>query len=320
MVTNPLKLPVLEPNLQISFYYRLQDIKQLHLQDALSAAIEHIPLRQLNAELERAPRGAITKLTGAHLRGELFFARPCVLRASPYLLGYYRLLLGFSQKEFYNKGPFGRFRRMEDKGEIPARVTDQVGALCDSLCASAARLIDGIDKPSLEVVHQLQLLTLGPQLRGQENTRIGQKATQAVYDLLLALVGPHLVEKTARTIIIKNAARRPVLLEFASDPDIRITEKMPNAVRPIVSIEVKGGGDASNIHNRLGEAEKSHQKAKGRGFFQFWTIARVCVPDAVVQRESPTTTHFFVIDDICGGGPAAREFKELFASVIGIGA
>jgi hypothetical protein len=32
-----------------------------------------------------------------------------------------------------------------------------------------------------------------------------------------------------------------------------------------VAVEIKGGKDYSNIHNRIGEAEKSHQKAKKEG-------------------------------------------------------
>lgn len=58
------------------------------------------------------------------LRGEVFIPVPCVLRANPYLLGYYRLLLGLSQKETYNKGPFGRFKAMEERGEIPGKLCD----------------------------------------------------------------------------------------------------------------------------------------------------------------------------------------------------
>ncbi len=56
-----------------------------------------------------------------------------------------------------------------------------------------------------------------------------------------------------------------MLIEFSSDPDVLITEKLQSGVRYILSIEVKGGTDASNIHNRLGEAEKSHLKAKKFG-------------------------------------------------------
>ena len=43
-----------------------------------------------------------------------------------------------------------------------------------------------------------------------------------------------------------------------------------------IAIEIKGGTDVSNLHNRLGEAEKSHQNARLLGFTQFWTIINLC--------------------------------------------
>jgi hypothetical protein len=90
-------------------------------------------------------------------------------------------------------------------------------------------------------------------------------------------------------------------------------------VRPLVSIEIKGGRDVSNIHNRVGEAEKSHRKAKNLGFLEFWTIIRVAVDPAVIQRESPTTSHFFHLDRI--KDPATQEYKEFrdrIGSLMGI--
>lgn len=40
----------------------------------------------------------------------------------------------------------------------------------------------------------------------------------------------------------------------------------PNDFRNIIAVEVKGGTDFSNIHNRIGEAEKSHQTPVLSGF------------------------------------------------------
>lgn len=52
-----------------------------------------------------------------------------------------------------------------------------------------------------------------------------------------------------------------MLIEFAPDPDIVIREEFSKGkYRNIITIEVKGGTDFSNIHNRVGEAEKSHQR------------------------------------------------------------
>jgi hypothetical protein len=39
-------------------------------------------------------------------------------------------------------------------------------------------------------------------------------------------------------------------------------------VRSLAAIEIKGGRDYSNIHNRIGEAEKSHQKAEKQGYVE----------------------------------------------------
>src|SRR5215831_11086308 len=63
------------------------------------------------------------------------------------------------------------------------------------------------------------------------------------------------------------------------------------------SIEIKGGGDLSNIHNRIGEAEKSHQKAKNEGYVECWTMVGVVDSNLdLARRESPTTDRFYHID------------------------
>ncbi len=320
MADGPVNFPVLEPNLQVSFYYKLQGIRRLHLQEALSAAVSQVPVSQIDSELTaRVGEDDLARVASFGLRGELFFPVPCLLLHRPSLLGYYRLLLGFSQKEFYNKGPFGRFRRLEERGELPVKVLAQVEPLCASLIASSQKLVHAIDDLSIHGIHQLQLLTLGSQLRGEENTRIGQQATKEVYDLLRDLLANYVVEATRRTLVVENDSGRAIILEFASDPDVRVTEKLTEEVRPIVSMEIKGGEDASNVHNRLGEAEKSHQKARAQGFFQFWTIARVDVEVETVRRESPTTTHFFNLARILDRETSDHSrFRDLLCSVVGV--
>ena len=57
--------------------------------------------------------------------------------------------------------------------------------------------------------------------------------------------------------------------------------------------EIKGGKDISNIHNRIGEAEKSHQKARKRGFVECWTMVGVGHTDMdLARKESPSTDRF----------------------------
>jgi hypothetical protein len=63
-----------------------------------------------------------------------------------------------------------------------------------------------------------------------------------------------------------------VVIALASAPDVRIQEEFGGRLQNKVAIEIKGGTDRSNAHNRAGEAEKSHQKARAEGFRDFWTI------------------------------------------------
>jgi hypothetical protein len=312
--------PALDPGLQVAFYYRLQAIRDTCMHRALARTLDAVGLAQVNRELDSYVSPESLRRTASFgLRGEVLFPVPCLLERNPFLVAYYRLLYGLSQKEFYNRSPFGRFRRLEGEGVLTAGAIAGLPGLCRSLIAAGEKLVNALDDLSLDVVRDLQILTLGPQLRGSENTRIGQTATKEVFDLLQELTSQYTVDVTKRTILVRNNAGRVVLIEFASDPDICITEKLPSGLRPLVSIEIKGGRDVSNVHNRLGEAEKSHQKARGRGFFEFWTVVRADVSSASAHRESPTTSHFFHMDAILRkGSKEQRRFHDLLCSVIGI--
>lgn len=95
--------PVLKPTLQISLYSRLQSLRAVYLREGLKATVEAegFELSRLDEELSKlVPGKALKRLAAAGLRGELVFPVPCLLHHNPYLIGYYRLLFGFSQKEF----------------------------------------------------------------------------------------------------------------------------------------------------------------------------------------------------------------------------
>lgn len=314
------RLKPIPPNLQISFHHKLQAIKQLYLGDALKGTVAGLDVGEIDSQLsEHVCKKVLAKVASFGLRGELFFAVPCILNANPLLLGYYRLLLGFSQKEFYSKGPFGRFKRLEERGDMTASHRSEIKRLCRCLSVSAETLVDGIDHLDKAVVNDLQLLTVGPQLRGSENTRVGQDATKEVFGIISGLVSKYVKEQTENSIAIRNDSGRSVLIEFFADPDVKITEILLSGVRPLLSIEIKGGKDVSNIHNRIGEAEKSHQKARNLGFFEFWTIIRVKVDIEKLGAESPTTSHFFHLDKLAdAGSDEGRKFRELLASMLGI--
>jgi XcyI restriction endonuclease len=318
--SSAVRFPVLSPSLQVDFWARFQQIRGQYLSESLAQTVRNQDIEELDRELLAIVGSDHLRALAAYsLRGETFYPVPCILKAKPLLLGYYRLLYGFSQKEFYS-GVFGRFRRMEQDNQLNAQNDQLLPGLCKSLAQTGWNLFNGIQPVSQQVIHELQLLTVGPQLRGSRNVAIGKGATKTVFDLISALVAGHCEASTATVITVKNAAGRIVQIAFAPDPDITIIEMLPSGAIPSVSIEIKGGKDVSNVHNRIGEAEKSHQKAKAAGFTRYWTILKARVDPAAARRGSPTTTEFFNLDEILQRGSSAHiQFRDLLHQTIGIG-
>jgi hypothetical protein len=90
--------------------------------------------------------------------------------------------------------------------------------------------------------------------------------------------------------------------------------------RNLVAIEIKGGRDNSNIHNRIGEAEKSHQKARNDGFVECWTIVGISdLNMELAKKESPTTDRFYhlvrLTDEL---SDEFNDFRENLLSRLGI--
>jgi hypothetical protein len=120
-------------------------------------------------------------------------------------------------------------------------------------------------------VSELPLLTLGAQLYGSNNNTIGKQATLDVFLSVFEIVKEYVVGQDSTIITVHNASKRKVLIALSGDPDIRIQEEFEGRLRNILAIEIKGGSDLSNAHNRAGEAEKSHRKAKKEDFRDYWT-------------------------------------------------
>ena len=319
-----MKLLLPSSNLQASMATALETFRKIYLQQALTQTIRRLDLAVLNRELERfAPKSELGQLAALGLRGEFIFLIPSLLQANPKLLGYYRLLLGFSQKEFFNKGGLGRFKSMEEKGVISARAALDLDHLCAAFAERSAELVQKIGPAqfSLGFLDDLTLLTLGPQLRGSNNTKIGNLANQAVFDLIRSLVSPSIKKESPSRIELRNASGREVVIAFSADPDISISEKLSRtSTRNIVAIEIKGGGDQSNIWNRLGEAEKSHQSAKKTGFVECWTIYNTPVLDSGKAHEkSPTTNIFYNLRLLLSAeSDEFVDFRSRLYSLVGI--
>ena len=318
--SHELEIPVLEPDMQIDFYYRLQTLNELYLFDALSKTVAQLDLSIMGKQLyDYVGQESLKKVASFGLRGEIFFPIPYLIESNPNLLGYYRLLFGFSKKKFYKGDTFGSFNLLEERGIIAPELRPYIPKLCSTLIKTAQSLINGVDNLSLQVVHDLQVLTIGAALRGGVNNDIGALAVNNIFNLIKNIVDPYVTDIGEKHIKIKNDSNRTVMIKFLSDPDIHISEKIGKTVRPLLSIEIKGGRDASNVFNRLGEAEKSHQTARLKGFCEFWTIIGVEVNLNRAKEKSPTTSVFFNLDNI--QNPESEEyqkFRDLLSSSLSI--
>jgi hypothetical protein len=303
-MSNKINFP--PPKLQVDFAFALKRFRAVYLQSALLETVRDMDIAALDRQLAQYVQPAdMAAMAQYGLRGELLFAVPAVLEKNPYLLGYYRLLMGYSQKEFYgcDKGfGVGYFKSMEEKGRIGKAALPDIPALCGAFCESASILLHGIGpmRLSRELLDDLTLLTVGPQLRGGANNQRGTNGIVQVFEIIREIVAHAAAEVRENAIEVASATGRPVLIEFAPDPDIIIREEMAHQhYRNVVAIEVKSGTDVSNIHNRIGEAEKSHQKARKRGFTECWTVVNVGRLDmAKARSESPSTDRFYSLANL----------------------
>ena len=313
------------PELQIGFAHRLVEMQKTHLQPALLSVVAELDIAALDRELAAlAPAKALQLLAAMGLRGETLLATPMVLLARPTLLTYYRTLLGYSQKEFYKTGSgLGIFKRAEEVGEFSAAVRNLVPALCKLMNSRAWELVQGLDTLRIDqrFLNELSLLSIGPQLRGGSNNARGDAGIEQVFRLILKAVAHAKPVVTGRSARLGNAAGRQIVIEVSADPDVVIFEQSTNrGQRPLVAIEVKAGTDASNIHNRIGEAEKSHLKAKARKFTECWTIVNVASLDLdLASQQSPTTHRFFKLSELLDGNSEMhREFVASIVDLVGI--
>lgn len=252
-----------------------------------------------------APSEARKSLQAAGIRDELVFAAPSVLATRPSLLGYYRLLLGVSQKQFYTRvSGLSRFKPMEVRNSLSSRNGDVLKELCiainDALGEMVTGIVGGIKPKDLE---QLPLIALGAQFDGSWRNQVGKEATKDVFAAIKEIVkgagSAYQESDDGRSLTLVNSSGRKITVALAADPDVVIVEDINGQSRLKVAIEIKGGTDRSNAHNRAGEAEKSHQKARNRNAGDFWTVISVAGMDmSVVRQESPTTRQWFDVTEI----------------------
>jgi hypothetical protein len=291
--------------------------------DALGEALAEIDPSQIKNEVTTfVPEDAQRILASAGIRDEHVFPTPVILESKPTLLGYYRLLLGVPQKSFYrSETGMSRFRSMERRGVLNESQRKMLPILCQSLGEGLAELVRQMSPTITQRdVAELPLLTLGAQFQGSNNNIIGKQAVLDAFLSIREIVKDHIIEEQETKVVLKNSAGRMVVIALSADPDVRIQEEFSGNLQNKVAIEIKGGTDKSNAHNRAGEAEKSHQKARNDGFRDFWTIiAAKGLDTKKLKQESPTTNSWFDAAQVLGReGEDWEEFRNRLAGQVGI--
>ncbi len=291
--------------------------------DALSDTLMRVDPNALKIQLGKyVPEDVQRLLASAGVRDEHVFPTPLVLEAKPTLIGYYRLLLGLPQKTFYGRDSgMARFKRLEAGGTLRPGDSESLPALCKAMGSGLADLVRQMSPVLTDRdLAELPLLALGSQFQGSNNNAIGKQATLDVFLSIAEIVSGHIVERSDRILKVRNASGRVVVIALASDPDVSVREEFGDKEHNKVAVEIKGGTDISNAHNRAGEAEKSHQKAKNDGYRDFWTvIAKRGLDMRKLKSESPTTNSWFDAAHVLGRvGADWEEFRRRLAEAVGI--
>jgi XcyI restriction endonuclease len=93
------------PSRQIAFHQLLVAARKTWLMDVLSETLGKVDPNELKTQLMTyVPADVQQILAAAGVRDEHVFPTPIILETQPTLVGYYRLLLGVSQKSFYGTG------------------------------------------------------------------------------------------------------------------------------------------------------------------------------------------------------------------------
>lgn len=310
------------PTKQLAIHQLLVAARQTVLHQALGDALKGLDPSVVAAELAiLAPNDARRVLAQANIRDEHVFATPVVLTAVPTTLGYYRLLLGVPQKQFYtSQTKLTPFKPMEEHNRLPAKVIPLLTGFCSAFNRQMAELITLITPDFTRLdLEQLPLVTLGVQFDGKLRNDIGQAATQDVFLAIREIVAPRITSETSGSLTLVNSSGRKVRIELASDPDVAITEEFPDSASSLnVALEIKGGHDRSNAHNRAGEAEKSHLKLQGHARDHWTLIAMKGMDQAKVKGGSPTTRRWYEISEVLARTGDWERFKADIRGAIGI--
>ena len=306
-------------NKQILAQEILHEYKKNIIGDALKRTVEEIDPNELHSEIvEYVPFDCMKILQSTGIRDEIFFALPCILKKNPKMLGYYRLLMGISEKQFYSSATgLSQFNCMEEKGKLPNYQDHScIQDLCKAINGAMQEFLKELKKDRLsQDVSDFPIMTLGVYVDGVWRNFIGANAASNVFNAIKNIVNEkqlEICESNEKVYTFTNEKGKKFSINLASDPDVSI---YANDSEKLLCIEIKGGQDVANVHNRAGEAEKSHQKAKNNGWEEKWTVIYLSKlqdsQQSKLLEESPTTDKWFDVNEICcESGSSYDKFKD----------
>jgi hypothetical protein len=305
----------------IDLYTGLLKARRTQLHPALNAAVTAVGVEALNLDLQRlVPAEALTHLASLGLRGERVFPTPVILQHAPVLIGYYRMLLGLSRKQFAqgNRLGYGSWVGAEQRGRLSAPQLASLDDFCRALISPLVELVNAMGQFTDRDLSDLALLTLGPTLQGARNTVIGEEAALQAFQALRTVIPGVVLLEGEGVVRFQADSGRTYEVIAAADPDISVREGLGDNTSPLIAIEVKGGQDLSNAHNRAGEAEKSQIAAELQGYPHRWTVIHMAgIGLHRMQTHSPHSTEIFNAADVLGqSGPDWVRFQERFRELV----
>ena len=286
----------------------LHEYRYKMLGDSLRKTVSEIDPDILQADIiEFIHKDGRKALQGKGIREEALFALPCVLDRNPMLLGYYRLLMGVSEKQFYASSTgLSCFQSMEHTGSYNKKAKERLKELCLAINEAMLSLLDNIVKNDLsQDLRDLPLMTLGVYADGVWRNIIGTQAAVHVFGAIKRIVNDSdatVLIDDEKCLKFENCSGTVFRVTPSSDPDISIIEE-GKLERKRLCIEIKGGQDVANVHNRAGEAEKAHLKATQVGWLEKWTVIYlVGLQEEQKEKlltESPSTDEWFDVNEVC---------------------
>lgn len=281
----------------IDLYANLIQARQIKLQPALNRAVKAVGVQVIDQQLQQlVPAEALNNLASLGLRGERVFPVPAILQYQPALIGYYRMLLGISQKEFgqVQRLGYGAWIKAENSNALSANQLELLDQFCSALIAPLGQLMQTMGQFNDRDLSDLSLLTLGSTLQGGRNNVIGANAATGVWQVVRHLLADSITVDTGTYLQFRTQAGATFQVVASGDPDIAFGQQDNGRIIPLIAIEIKGGRDASNAHNRAGEAEKSQLAAQRMGYPHRWTIIHMTgVHPEKIRQHTPTSTAVF---------------------------